>query len=272
MRSDEVLDVGQHETIPRNQFPREATERDDRRKNVVPDDFEPKDPLPSSVVNRLNEIEKRKWKEWEYEREAGNGNNFFRVRIAWNFLPEHPFISDPQYDTFIEHLDIRDIQFVKRLVKTVSKSSSATRTTCMRYVIPDAPNSVAREAASRCWNRKREVRQLWEYLMHLKETYEIPEDRKLTAEKIIEKMEMLFGKSEDPAECIRLAELIVKYRGIDLSLTQDSAVKETGEDDYSYLMEFKKKKAKRDPADPSKQEERGPVHVSAGDDSGGAED
>lgn len=229
--------------------------------------------IPAEVFD-MNEAEKKKWIQWEYEREKGKGDHYFRIRLVWNFLPKHSFISDPQYDKYIENLNCRDIQFVKRLVQG---GGTKSRVTAMKYVVPEAPQLYVKDLSSNAWKRK-DVRQLYEYLLQLKSIYADGSSNRITADEIIDKYEKLFRESDDVNECLRLGEMITKARNIDLTPTQAGAIREVDEEDYQFVQNLLKGEAtgvkdeSSDPADTYKPKDGGAVPANSGEGPLGFED
>lgn len=217
-------------------------------------------------ISPLSELEKRKWREYEYEKKTGTGDHHFKVRIVWNFLPRHPWKTDPQYETYVEKLDWRELQYVKRHVH----SGSRERVSSIKWVIPEAPGGFVRSLATK-YGRNKSIAQLTEYLFDVKRQYADADESRLTAEEIVDKYEALFRDSRDVGECIRLGEMIVKYRNLDLSKGQKAELSEADEDDFKHAQGIIKSSQDLDDAtDTYRPEGGGGVRESAPDSPSGA--
>lgn len=223
----------------------------------------PKGAKPVKELSQMTEAEKRKWRQYEHERKTGEGDHHFRTQIVWNFLPKHPWNSDLQYETYIENMSWREIQFVKRHVQSGSKERKAS----VKWVIPQAPPRYCTTLATK-YGKSKEVNQLYEYLLHLQRQYMTGDESKLTAEEIVGKYETLFRDSNDVSECIRLGEMIVKYRQLDLTKGQERELTEADDEDLKAAQDILKKGQGNDAADSNGSQNgggfRGPAPDAAG--------
>lgn len=218
-------------------------------------------------ISHISELEKNKWRQYEHERKVGEGDHFFIVRIVWNFLPRHPWHTDVQYETYIENLDWRQIQFVKRYVYSGSRDRRASIT----WIVPEAPMHHCRALATK-YGKIKEINQLQEYLIDLKRQYATTDDTKLTAEEIIEKYEALFRDSNDVGECIRLGDKIVSYRNLDLTKGQQRELTDADDDDLKAAQSILKKSQENDAANTDRSHNGGGFRVLAPDAEPGPEE
>jgi len=221
---------------------------------------------PVKEISQMSEMEKRKWRQYEHERKAGEGDHHFTVRIVWNFLPKHPWNSDLQYETYIEKLDWREIQFAKRHVHSGSKQRNAS----IKWILPQSPAAYCRTLATK-FGKSKEVNQLYEYLLHLQRQYASTDESRLTAEEIVDKYEMLFRDSNDVSECIRLGEMIVKFRNLDLRKGQEHELTDADDEDLKAAQNIVKMSQGNDTADPHRPKDGGGLRVLAPASDSGAE-